>query len=358
MDIKCIDRPVIPSDYDKLGFGKYFAGHMFMMDWSKEKGWHDPRIVPYGPLVMDPAAMVLHYGQGIFEGLKAYYIDEDTFGLFRPNENAKRFNRSAKKLDMPTIPAGDFLQAVKVLVKHEASFIPRSSHASLYIRPTMIATESALGVRASNKYLFYIILSPSGPYFKNGFAPTKIYVTGQYARAADRGLGDAKTMANYAASIKAGQIAKARGYDQVLWLDGKKHMYVEEVGSMNIFFVNKEGHLITPALSGTILPGITRDSVIKLASEMDLKVIEHDALAVGNLVNDIKDGQIVEAFGTGTAAVISPVGELYYKFRDETVVIGDGSIGPLTREFYGLLMDIQGDVDDRYHTGWLRKYKM
>lgn len=346
--VQLSDTPKDKPDENNLGFGSTFTDHMFVMDYSSDQGWHDARIEPYGPFVMDPATMVLHYGQGIFEGLKAYRTEANKIQLFRAMDNFKRMNYSARKLCMPEIDTHFVLQALKELLQVEKAWVPSPSGTSLYIRPTMIATDPYLGVRASFSYKFYIILSPVGAYYPEGFNPIKILVTRDHVRAVRGGVGDTKTMGNYAASLLAGQKANDAGYTQVLWLDGVEQKYVEEVGSMNIFFVIDD-ELITPALNGSILPGVTRNSVLELANQWGLKAAER-TISIDDVMAAHKSGKLTEVFGSGTAAVISPVGEL--KYEDQVIAIGDGQVGPVAQKFFNAIMDIQyGRTGD--HMDWI-----
>jgi branched-chain amino acid aminotransferase len=324
-------------DENKLGFGTIFTDHMFNMDYSVEKGWHNPRIEAYAPLVMEPSTMVLHYGQGVFEGLKAYRNAEGGVQLFRPQENFKRLNVSNRKLCIPEIDEAFALDALKQLLTVEQDWVPSAPGTSLYIRPTIIATDPFLGVRASFTYRFFIILCPVGAYYAEGFNPVKIMVTKEHVRAVRGGVGDTKTLGNYAASLLAGDKAHKAGYTQVLWLDGVEQKYVEEVGAMNIFFVIGD-ELITPMLSGSILPGITRDSVLALGQSWGMKVSERK-ISIDEVIDAHTAGQLKEIFGSGTAAVISPVGEL--KYEDTVITVGDGQVGPLAHKFFQALQDIQ-----------------
>lgn len=337
LSISKTSKPKNRPDENKLGFGTYFTDHMFLMDYSKEKGWHNARITPYGSLSMDPSTMVFHYGQAIFEGLKAYRTAENKIQLFRPEANLERLNSSARRLCIPPIDEAFGLECLKKLVELESEWVPRPEGTSLYIRPTVIATDPFLGVRASFTYTYFIILSPVGAYYPEGFAPVKIWVTTSYVRAVPGGVGETKTAGNYAASLYAGEKAHENGYTQVLWLDGVERRYVEEVGAMNIFFVI-DGELITPSLSGSILPGVTRDSVLKLARHWNMKVSER-RISIDEVMEAHEKGKLDECFGTGTAAVISPVGELRYK--DKVIKIGDGSVGPVANKFYKAITDIQ-----------------
>ena len=335
---------------DNLGFGIHFTDHMFLMKWDREKGWHDAKICPYQQFTMDPAAMVYHYGQAIFEGLKAYRGKDNQIYLFRPQDNLKRMSRSAMRMCMPRLPEEKVFKALKSLVYLERDWIPTNSGATLYIRPTMIAVEPTLGVRPSEQYYFYIIMSPVGAYYAEGFSPTKIYVTDKYVRAVKGGVGHVKTAGNYAASIMAAKEAMKEGYTQVLWLDACERKYVEEVGTSNIFFYIDD-ELITPPLGGSILAGITRDSVIKLARSWDVKTVER-RISIDEVLAACKDGSLKEAFGTGTAAVISPVGELCY--QDKHYVINGGETGELSQRLFDDLQGIQyGEKDDPF--GWIKR---
>ena len=339
-----------PQDETQLGFGRIFTDHMFLMNYEKGRGWYDPRIVPYGDFSMDPAAMVFHYGQAIFEGTKCYRRQDGGLQLFRPEENLARMSRSAERMAMPHLDEETALEGLKKLVEIEKDWVPHQEGTSLYIRPTMIALDAQLGVHASHKYLFYIILSPVGAYYKEGLKPVGIYVEDSYVRAVRGGVGFTKCAGNYAASILAGDIAEKKGYAQVLWLDGVEQKYVEEVGSMNMMFAYGK-KIVTPMLNGSILPGITRKSVLQLAAQLGYEV-EEKRIAIEDVFEDIKAGRCTEAFGTGTAAVISPVGELCWK--DEKVTLGDGSIGPVAQKLYDTLTGIQyGRLPDE--NGWIVK---
>ena len=332
---------------DKLGFGKIFTDHMFVMNYTEGKGWHDPRIEEYAPISLDPSAMVFHYGQTMFEGMKAYKGEDGKVYLFRPDMNAKRANESNKRLCIPEIPVEDFVQAVKAVVEVDKDWIPTGSGESLYIRPFVIATDEFLGVAPSKTYLFIIILSPSGAYYASGLAPVGIWIEDEYVRAVKGGIGFAKTGGNYAASLKAQVKAHDDGYSQVLWLDGVERKYIEEVGAMNIFF-KINGKIVTPMINGSILPGITRNSVINMCKHLGFDV-EERRISVDELVAAAKDGSLEEVFGTGTAAVISPVGKLRY--CDDVMVIGDGNIGEVSQKLYDTLTGIQwGKLEDPF--GW------
>lgn len=341
-----IGRKPRPKD-SELGFGKYITDHMFIMDYTEGKGWHDARIVPYQDLQLDPAALVLHYNQEVFEGLKAYSLEGGGIGLFRPEKNAERMNASSRRMVMPGVEPDLFLRAIKELVLLEREWIPRSEGTSLYIRPVMIATEPALAVKPSKHYLFYIICSPVGVYYPEGFNPTRIYVSDDYVRAARGGVGAAKTSGNYGATLLVSQQAAEKGYTQVLWLDAREHKYVEEVGTSNIFFFIDD-ELITPPLGGTILPGVTRDSVLQLARSWKLNVTERP-ISIDEVVDGCRSGSLKEIFATGTAAVISPVGEISYK--GENFRIADGRTGELSRRIYDEITGIQyGRKEDPF--GW------
>jgi len=330
-------------DQSKLGFGTIFTDHMFNMDYNPDEGWHNPRIEPYAPISMEPSTMVLHYGQAVFEGLKAYRTADGRIQLFRPRDNFKRLNRSCRMLCIPEFDESIALDALKQLISLENKWVPSAQETSLYIRPTIIAMDPFLGVRASFTYRFFIILSPVGAYYPEGFDPVKIWVSRDHVRAVRGGVGEAKTPGNYAASLLAGDKAHEKGYTQVLWLDGVKRENIEEVGAMNIFFVIDD-ELITPALSGSILHGITRDSVLALARSWDMKVAERQ-ISIDEVMSAHAAGRLQEIFGCGTAAVISPVGEL--KYGDQVIDVTDGKVGPLAQKFYQTITDIQyGRTDD------------
>ena len=327
-----------PADENHLGFGKIFTDHMFLMDYTEGEGWHDPRIVPYAPLPLDPATVVFHYAQEIFEGMKAYRTADGTVQLFRPDCNANRFQDSADRLCIPRIPADDFVQAVEALVDVDRDWVPYSDGASLYIRPFCFANDVGLGVHASKHYIFCIICSPSGAYYAEGLDPVRIYVEDEYIRAAPGLTGFTKCGGNYAASIKAGELAEEQGFSQVLWLDGVEKKYVEEVGSMNIMF-KIDGKIYTAACTGTVLPGVT---------DWGYEVVE-GKLAIADVMQAAREGKLEEVFGTGTAAVVSPVKELDWK--GEQALIGDGKIGTLTQKLYDTLTGIQwGKLPDT--KGW------
>lgn len=344
--------PKQKPDENNLGFGHYFTDHMFIMDYSTEKGWYDPRIVPYGPLQLDPSTMVLHYGQAIFEGLKAYKAADGRVLLFRPEKNMERTNMSNDRLCIPQIDVDFGVKAIKTLVNLERDWVPSAPGTSLYIRPFIIATDPFLGVRPSDTYKFIIICSPSGAYYPEGLDPVKIWVESKYVRAVRGGVGYSKTLANYASSLKAQQEAKDQHYTQVLWLDGVERKYIEEVGTMNVFFVI-DGEIITPELQGSILPGITRMSSIEFLKSKGYKVTERK-LSIDELYEAHKNGKLDEAFGTGTAAVISPIGEL--NWQGNKMVINNGEIGPISHLLYDTITGIQsGAIEDKL--GWIQEVK-
>ena len=336
-----------PVPGQKLGFGKIFTDHMFVMNYTEGQGWHDPRVVPFQNISLSPAAMVYHYGQEMFEGLKAYKGDDGEVYLFRPDMNAKRTNASNERLVIPQLPEEDFVQAVKAVVDVDRDWVPTEPGTSLYIRPFIIATDEFLGVAPSKTYLFMIILAPSGAYYESGLAPVGIWIEDEYVRAVRGGMGFAKTGGNYAASLIAQQKAHDAGYSQVLWLDGVERKYIEEVGAMNIFF-KINGTVITPELNGSILPGITRNSVLELCRSWGYPV-EERKISADELIEAQKNGTLEECWGTGTAAVISPVGMLRYV--DEVMTINGGSIGELSQKLYDTITGIQtGKLEDP--RGW------
>jgi branched-chain amino acid aminotransferase len=340
------------TDPLKLQFGKNFTDYMFTLSYNEGRGWHSPEIKPYQPLMMDPAAAVFHYGQEIFEGQKAYKSKNNEILMFRPEENAKRFNQSMTRMSMPEVPVEDFVRYEEELLKLEERWIPNIKGAALYMRPTGIATEPALGVKPSNQYLFFIILSPVGPYYSTGFNPVSLWVSREFSRAGEGGTGSAKAGGNYGGSLLASKKAAELGYNQVLWLDAKDHKYVEEVGAMNILFV-KGDKLVTPPLGGTILPGITRKSVLQLAPDLGLEAQERP-ITIDEVMEGIESGEIKEVFGAGTAAVISPVGKIAYEGKE--VVINNNETGPLAQKFFDTLTGIQyGELEDKYN--WVHKVK-
>ncbi|MBB6450283.1 branched-chain amino acid aminotransferase [Geomicrobium halophilum] len=334
-------------DSSELAFGKYFTDHMFMMDYAADKGWQRPRIVPYQPLTMDPSAMVFHYGQTVFEGLKAYRMSDGDIRLFRPEENFKRMNHSSERLSIPPIDEDLMLDYLKELVKLEKEWIPTEPGTSLYIRPMIISTEESLNVAPSNTYTFMIILSPVGSFYKEGINPVGIFVEDEYTRAAPGGTGNAKTAGNYCAAYKAQERATANNKAQVLWLDAIEKKYIEEVGSMNVFF-KIDGEIHTPVLNGSILEGITRKSVIELLEHLEMPVQERQ-ISMDEVIAAHEAGTLQEVFGTGTAAVISPVGSLQYK--DQDYVVNNGKMGETAKQLYETLIGIQtGRLKDPF--GW------
>lgn len=335
---------------DQLGFGKVFTDHMFLMDWSSDEGWHDARIVPFGPIALHPACTALHYGSEIFEGLKAYRTESGEVQLFRPIENIKRMNNSAERLCLPTIPEDMFMEILDTFVGMEKDWTPSEPATSLYIRPFMFGNDETLGVHAVHHATFMIILSPVGTYYKEGLNPVKIMIEDQDVRAVRGGTGEAKCGGNYAASNRAGERAEKQGYSQVLWLDGVEQKYIEEVGAMNVMF-KIAGEVVTPMLSGSILPGITRKSCLEILRKEGYKVSER-RISVDELDEAMANGTLEEAWGTGTAAVVSPIGELMYKGRKYTV--NNNKIGEVTQHLYDTMTGIQwGKIEDTY--GWIHK---
>ncbi|MEN8153354.1 MAG: branched-chain amino acid aminotransferase [Acidobacteriota bacterium] len=340
------------KDALQLGFGQTYSDYMFTLEYDSGKGWHSPEIKPYQPLKLDPAAKVLHYGQEIFEGQKAYMSPGGEILTFRPRENAQRFLNSLKRMCMPELDVDEFLYYENELLKLEERWIPRVKGTSLYIRPTAIATEPGLGVKPANKYLFFIIMSPVGAYYKEGFNPIGLWVSDEFSRAAEGGTGAAKAGGNYAGSLYATQIANDKGYSQVLWLDAKEHRYIEEVGAMNILFVI-DNKLATAPLKGTILPGITRKSVLEMAPDLGIEA-EERPITIDEVTEGIESGRVTEIFGAGTAAVISPVGKLNYKGKE--YVVNENKTGKWSQKFYDTLTGIQyGELEDKYN--WVYKVK-
>ena len=336
-----------PGKDNPLVFGTIFTDHMFEMDYDEGKGWHDPRVVPYHNLELEPSCMVFHYGQEMFEGLKAYKSADGRTPLFRPDKNIEGANRSNRRLCIPEIPEDIFMEALKAVVKADEDWIPTKPGTSLYIRPFVIATDPFLGVRPSHTYKFMIILSPVGAYYESGLDPVKIWIEDEYVRAVKGGIGEAKTGGNYVASLASQVKAHEEGYSQVLWLDGVHRKYIEEVGAMNIFF-KINGTVVTPKLNGSILPGVTRDSVLALCREWGIPTEERQ-ISVDEVVAAAESGAMEECFGTGTAAVISPVGELRYE--EEKMPIGGGKIGELTQKLYDTITGIQlGEIEGP--AGW------
>ena len=337
-----------PADESKLGFGQIFTDHMAIADWNIEKGWYDARIIPFANFSMHPAATCLHYGSEIFEGLKAYRTESGAIQLFRPTENARRMINSAERLCLPQLPEEDFMQLLTELVKLEADWVPHSAGTSLYLRPFMYGNDETLGVHAVHNARFAIICSPVGSYYKEGINPVGIMIEDADVRAVRGGTGYAKCGGNYAASNRAGEKAEKKGYSQVLWLDGVERKYIEEVGAMNVMF-KIAGEIVTPALTGSILPGVTRKSCIELLKSKGMNVSER-LLSVDELEAAMDNGTLEEAWGCGTAAVVSPIGRLAYK--DKVITINNGEIGPVTQMLYDTLTGIQwGKLDDPF--GWI-----
>lgn len=354
MEIKITKAPVLKEkpDSSTLGFGRIFTDHMFMMDYSREEGWHDARIVPFGNISLHPASTVLHYGSEIFEGLKAYRRKDGKVQLFRPTENIKRMNNSAERLCLPQIEEDDFMQILDTFISLEQDWVPSAEGTSLYIRPFMFGNDENLGVHAVHHATFAIILSPVGSYYKEGINPVKIMIEDKDVRAVRGGTGYAKCGGNYAASNRAGEKAEEKGYSQVLWLDGVERKYIEEVGAMNVMF-KIDGEIVTPALTGSILPGITRKSCIEVLKSEGYTVNER-LLSVDELGKALKNGKLEEAWGCGTAAVVSPIGELCYK--DVKYTINGGKIGDVTQHLYDTLTGIQwGRLPDT--KGWTHPIK-
>jgi branched-chain amino acid aminotransferase len=333
------------------GFGKYYTDHMVTIDWDENSGWGEPVLQPYGPLTLDPATAVFHYGQEIFEGMKAYRQKDGGIALFRPEANAERFNRSAKRLALPELPVATFIETVEALVKQDAGWVPNAIGESLYIRPFMIATEVGLGVRPTNKAKFILIATPAGAYFNPSKAVT-VWISTEYVRAAPGGTGEAKCGGNYAASLVAQKAAAAEGCDQVVWLDAVERKWVEEMGGMNLYFV-KGNKVVTPKLTGTLLPGITRDSILSVARDLGFET-EEVMLSVDDWKDGIASGEITETFACGTAAVVSPIGAAKSKWG--TWVTGDGNPGATTMKIREALLNIQhGQIADQH--GWVKVVK-
>ena len=331
------------------GFGKFFTDHMVLIDWEKEKGFINPRVVPYAKLDMDPANMTLHYGQAIFEGLKAYKHEDGSIKTFRPQENAKRFARSAKRMAMPEMPSDLFIESIKQLISVDKNWVPQDREKSLYLRPFMFATEVGLGVRPANKYLFMLIASPAGAYFPRGLKPVSVWLSTEYVRAAPGGTGEAKFAGNYAASLIAQAKAAEEGCDQVVWLDANERRWIEEMGGMNLYFVyGKQNKIVTPELTGSLLAGITRDSILSLAKDLNLESKEA-RISVQDWEKGCADGEITEVFACGTAAVITPIGVV--KSKDGKFQVGNGETGPITAKLRSALLDIQTGVAPDAH-GW------
>jgi branched-chain amino acid aminotransferase len=343
-----VERDEILAD---PGFGKHFTDHMVTIDWSVETGWHDARVTPYGPLMLDPASSVLHYGQEIFEGLKAYRHADGSIWTFRPEKNAQRLQRSAHRLALPELSVEDFVESIKQMIAVDGSWVPSAPETSLYLRPFMIANESFLGVRAAHTVSFYVIASPAGAYFADGVAPVKIWLSTEYSRAGRGGTGAAKCGGNYAASLLPQMEAYENGCAQVLFLDGETGSHIDELGGMNVFFVHGTDTLVTPRLTGSILEGITRDSIMQLARDRGMTVEERD-VTLGEWRDGIESGAITEVFACGTAAVVTPIGQL--KAKDFTIGDADTPAGAITLSLRQELTDIQyGRQPDRH--GWLTR---
>ncbi len=349
MEIKIVktSSPKQKPDSKNLGFGKYFTDHMFIMEYSNGLGWHNARIVPFENLSVHPASTVFHYGVEIFEGLKAYRKADGSVQLFRPLENIKRLNRSAERMCLPQIPEEDGLKALTTFVSVDKDWTPSEKGTSLYLRPFMFGNDESLGVHAVKNATFVIIASPVGSYYAEGLNPVKIMIESKDVRAVRGGTGEAKCGGNYAASNRAGMLAEKKGYSQVLWLDGVERKYIEEVGAMNVMF-KIDGKIVTPALTGSILPGITRKSCIEILKDEGYTV-EERLLSVDELMDAARSGKLEEAWGTGTAAVVSPIGELCY--NDEKFTVSEGKIGEVTKHLYDVLTGLQwGRTEDKY--GW------
>ena len=347
MDIKITKNPSLKAkpDWNNLGFGDYFTDHMFICDYLDGQGWHNARILPYGPISMEPSSMALHYAVEVFEGMKAYHCEDGKNRLFRPFENARRLNNSGARFCMPPFPEEDYVKSICELIKLDESWIPQEEDTSLYIRPFMFSDQSNVGVRMPHQFKFMVILSPVGAYYKEGLNPVSIYVEDEYVRASKGGTGFTKCGGNYAASLIAQKKAKDLGYTQVLWLDGAERKYIEEVGTMNVMF-KINGEIVAPELGDSVLPGVTRNSSLKLLASWGYKVTERK-ISIDELFAAAQDGSLEEAFGTGTAAVISPIGLMSIHGQD--IQIGDGKIGPTAQKLYDTLTGIQwGKIADPF----------
>ena len=337
-----------PKD-SELVFGRFFTDHMFVMDYNEQNGWHNAQILPYANISLDPASMILHYGQEVFEGMKAYRGEDNKIMLFRPEKNFERLNISNDRLCIPKLDEDFCLKALTTLIEIDKDWVPHDKGTSLYIRPFVIATQSGLGVHPAKEYKFIIICCPVGSYYKEGLNPVKIYVESEYVRAVKGGTGFIKSGGNYAASLKGQEKAEKLNYSQVLWLDGKEHKYIEEVGAMNVFF-KINGIVVTPSLEGSILPGITRRSVIEVLKDWGVKV-EERKISIDELVTAYENGMLEEAFGSGTAAVISPIGE--FNYQGKIMIVNNNKIGNLSQKLYDYITDIQwGRIEDKY--GWVK----
>ena len=333
-----------PHENDALVFGKNFTDHMFIMEYNAENKWHNARVQPYQPFVLDPAALCFHYGQTLFEGMKAYSTNQNETSLFRPMRHLERMQAGCRRLCIPVFDAKFVLQGLTELLKIEKDWVPKRKGSSLYIRPTIIATQATVGIQSSTQYYFYVILSPVSSYYSAGFEPIAIHVENEFIRAAIGGTGNVKTGGNYVGTLLAANQAKARGFAQVLWLDANKRKYIEEVGAMNVFFV-LNGQVITPPLSGSILPGVTRESVIELLKDWHVPIVER-AISIDEVIEHCQSGQLTECFGTGTAAIVAPVGQLGY--CNKKYAINGGKIGSLTKRIYNYLLKLQhNEITDR-----------
>ena len=347
MQIRFEPSPVLKPkpDVSKVRFGTQFTDYMFAMDFDRQNGWHDPRIEPYAPLMLSPANSTLHYGQAIFEGMKAYRQKDGSYAIFRPKDHLERLNNSARILDIPELPLDVVHEGLRKLITLDRDWIPTEHGQSLYIRPFVFANDPYVGVSVGDQYKFLIILSPVAAYYAHGFAPVKIMVEDTYVRAVRGGLGEAKTPANYAASLHAGMVAHDKGYDQTLWLDGVERKYIEEVGSMNILF-KINGEVITPALNGSILNGVTKRTVLQVAKKWGVPTSER-RISIDEVIAADEDGSLEEVFGSGTAAVISPVGVLAYKGKE--YVINGGKVGEFSQKMFDYIEGLHyGDVKDEF----------
>jgi branched-chain amino acid aminotransferase len=354
-DVRPATNPVSDDERAALmidpGFGRIFTDHMVTIRYAEGKGWYDARLEKYGPISLDPATAALHYGQEIFEGLKVYRHPDGGLGLFRPEQNARRFNRSAARLAMPQLPEELFLESIRLLVEHDQKWVPSAPETSLYLRPFMFATDPYLGVRPAQEYLYVLIASPVGAYFPRGVQPVSVWLSTDYTRAAPGGTGEAKCAGNYAASLVAQAQAAAQGCDQVVWLDAIEHKYIEEMGGMNLYFILDGDTLVTPELNGSLLPGVTRDSILQLASELGLKT-EVRRISTDEWRETAANGRMTEAFACGTAAVITPVGHV--KGSDGEFTVADGGSGEVTMKLRGALLDLQHGRSADTH-GWITR---
>jgi branched-chain amino acid aminotransferase len=357
-DVQRNPRPTSDEDRAAIlaspGFGRHFTDHMVRIDWTADRGWRNGSVVPYSQLSLDPATMALHYGQLIFEGLKAYRQPDGSVATFRPDANAARFARSAHRLAMAELPAELFVESLRALVDIDRSWVPSDPEESLYLRPFMIATEVGLGVRPSNSYTYLLIASPAGPYFPSGLKPVSVWLSTEYTRAAPGGTGEAKCAGNYAASLIAQAAAAEQGCDQVVWLDAVEHRWVEEMGGMNLYFVYGRGssaRIVTPSLTGTLLPGVTRDSLLHVAADLGY-IAEEGKISTDDWQAGNSSGELTEVFACGTAAVITPVG--YVRSAQASWTVGDGSPGPITMQLRETLLAMQtGRAPDRH--GWMHR---